>query len=96
MPKTYGTKRIMASVKEAIRQPYAWPGGYLKVVVLGDGALLCPKCARAEYKQIVWATMHGLKTGWEAIAVQLHYEDPSSPEDAPETCAHCNNPLGDM
>lgn len=76
---------ILQQVKSAIREPYAWPGGYPVHVVLADGAMLCKDCARTEYRQIARATRHGLRDGWRAAGSLILWET----TDGPETCAHC-------
>lgn len=73
----------LQAVREFIRQPYAWPGGYPLVLVLSDGETLCATCARAEYRQISNATRHNLRDGWRAAGVEVHWEG------EPEICAHC-------
>lgn len=73
----------MAQVREFIRQPFAWPGGYPKILVMADGETVCPACARGEYRQISNATRHGLRDGWQAAAVSIHWEGEAV------QCAHC-------
>ena len=48
-------------VREAIRNPYAWPGGYPIYTVLYDGALLCATCARIQAQD--WFTVWTDYTG---------------------------------
>lgn len=74
---------IMQSVKDFIREPFAFPGGYPKVLIMADSECLCPKCAKSEYRQISNATRHNLRDGWQAAGVDLHMEG------LPITCAHC-------
>lgn len=74
---------LLRQVREFIRQTHAWPGGYPKILIMTDGATLCAKCARAEYRQISYATRHGLRDGWGAHGVTIHWEGPA------ECCAHC-------
>lgn len=79
-------RRILEDVKRAIRQPYAWPGGYPVYTVLSDGELLCAKCARSEFRQIVRATKAQLRDGWQAAGAEILWE-------GSENCAHCNEVL---
>lgn len=72
------------SVKEYIRQPYAWPGGYPMVLIMDDGECLCPKCARDNFKLIVAATKSNARDGWQACHVPINYEDDEL------YCANCN------
>lgn len=78
---------IMASVREYIRTPYAWPGGYQKILIMSDGEVICPDCARSEYRQISNSTRHKLRDGWSAEGVDIFYEGASI------NCAHCNKQI---
>lgn len=78
---------ILRSVKGAIREPYAWPGGYEKRIYLSDGETICQDCVRKEWRNIVQSTLNGYRDGWAAMAVDVHWEGP------PEQCAHCNKVL---
>lgn len=70
-------------LKNAVRDKYAWPGGYEMALIMDDSATLCMDCAKAEFKEIVRATKHGDNTGWRAEGVFINYEDQSC------YCAHC-------
>lgn len=74
----------LRAVKQAIRQPYAWPGGYPLYVVMADGEALSCDAARQEWRQIVSATLHGLRDGWQALGVDANWEDTEL------YCAHTN------
>jgi hypothetical protein len=78
------SRAMINAVKQFIREPYAWPGGYPKILVMADGECLCPKCARANFRAIVAATKAGLRDGWKADGVGIHWEG------APVYCAQCN------
>jgi hypothetical protein len=65
----------LRAVKQAIRQPYAWPGGYPLYVVMADGEALSCDAARQEWKSIAFATLHGLRDGWRALGVDVNWED---------------------
>lgn len=65
----------LRAVKQAIRQPYAWPGGYPLYVVMADGEALSCEAARTEWRQIVYATLHGLRDGWRALGAEINWED---------------------
>lgn len=73
----------MQDVKEFIRAPFAFPGGYPKVLIMADGETLCATCAKSEYRLISDSTRHASRDGWQAFGVDLHMEG------APLTCAHC-------
>lgn len=74
------------ALKEAIRHPYCFPGGYSKLVLLSDGEYLCLKCAKNEFRQIVRATRlleRGYNDGWRLEAIDIYWEGPEL------NCAHC-------
>jgi hypothetical protein len=65
---------IMREVKQAIRQPYAWPGGYPISIICNDGGILCPACARDNFRGIAHDTVKGWRTGWDIAAVDVLWE----------------------
>ena len=73
-------------VKRAIREPYAWPGGYPVYTVLTDGALLCPECARNEFKRIAFYARHPQNSGWEPAGAAVLWE-------GSDECAQCGKNL---
>ena len=81
------SKDIIGQVKRAIREPYAWPGGYPIYTVMSDGELLCPECARENFRQIVADTNARYGGSWRAAGADIKYEGPD------EQCAHCSKPL---
>jgi len=72
-------------IKEAIRQEFAWPGGYRIFLVTDDGGTLCCDCARKEYRQIVWDKLNRCSTGWNIEGMFLDCDT-----DEPIYCDHCN------
>ncbi len=62
-------------LREGIRQPYAWPGGYPRFAVTSDGAALCMACCRREYRQISEAVRHQLQDGWQVEGFDINWED---------------------
>ena len=79
---------IPQSVKNAIRNKYAWPGGYPLFIVCDDGAALCPDCAKKEYRQIAHDTVKNWRgTGRNAIGAEINWEDTSL------YCDHCGNSI---
>lgn len=74
----------LVQVREFIRQPYAWPGGYPKVLIMTDCCYLCVKCAKDNYRLISDATRNNLRDGWQAAGVQINWEDTDG------ECANCN------
>lgn len=80
-----GRNEMMQAVKGFIREPFAFPGGYPKVLIMQDGECLCATCAKAEYRQVSDATRHPFtNTQWQAIGVDIHWEG------AAIQCANCN------
>lgn len=74
-------------LRHAIRERYAWPGGYPMYLVMEDGEALCMNCGRNEYRQIVqgrYDRKRGFRTGWHVEAVDINWEDPAL------FCCHCN------
>ncbi len=74
-------------VKRAIREPYAWPGGYPVYTVMSDGELLCANCARANFRSIVASTKNHEHDGWQAVGAEVYWEGES------QSCGHCGNML---
>ena len=74
---------IMRQVKQAIRNPYAWPGGYQLSIIMNDGAAICPDCAKKEYRQVCHDTIKAWRTGWDAAGVDILWEGGNY-------CDHCN------
>jgi hypothetical protein len=66
---------ILASVKHAIRNRYAWPGGYPLYVVMADGEALSCEAAKENWRAICSATICGSRDGWQAAGADINYED---------------------
>lgn len=78
------THSTIEQVKDFIRNPFAWPGGYRQLLVMTDGEVLCNKCAKSEFKLILASTRDNLNDGWNVAAISVHWEG------EPITCAHCD------
>lgn len=74
---------IPQAVKQAVRDKYAWPGGYPLHLVMDDCECLCVKCARENWRGIAWPTVTGQRDGWRAVGAEINWEDPDL------MCAHC-------
>lgn len=61
--------KAIEQIKDLIREPYAWPGGYEKFAVMNDGGLLCAECCKAHFRLIVEDTKGNYRTGWDAAGV---------------------------
>lgn len=85
MPKQ--RNQILHDVREAVRHPYAWPGGYPIYVYMTDGEMLCRDCVRSNYREISHATRHKERSGWAAAGVDVYWEGPNM------FCAQCNKEL---
>ena len=62
MIKKHKGKKRLEQVKQALRQPYTWPGGYPIQFVTYDGCM-CHKCVRADFRAVVTDTKMGVG-GW--------------------------------
>ena len=79
---------VLRQVRDAIRNPLTSLGAYPIYVVLTDGALLCPQCARKNYRLISEQTHNpALDCGWGAIGAEVFWEG------ADDYCADCGAPL---
>ena len=69
-------RHVPVEVREAIRDKYAWPGGYPLYIVMEDGEALCVECGKKEYRL--------LAEGWRPEAPDINWEDPDL------YCCHCH------
>jgi len=76
------TLGILRDVKDAIRNPYAWPGGYPKTGICDDGGLLCPSCIADNWRGVCHDTLKGWDTGWRILTVDIVWEGGNH-------CSHC-------
>ena len=72
MPANAAT--ILRTVKQAIREPYACPGGYPKYIVMADGESLSIATAREHWRSIVHSTLNGYGDGWAAYGAEINWE----------------------
>lgn len=66
-------RRNISWLKNAVRQKYAWPGGYPISAIMEDGAL-CMDCVRKEWRQVAWETMHGIRGCWRVRFTDVLWE----------------------
>ncbi len=78
--------QTIEAVKRAIREPFAWPGGYPVYTIMQDGGMLCPVCAKGNFSAIVKATKTHGQSGWEAAGSDILWEGEGQ-------CAHCGKIL---
>ena len=94
-----GLRGDINRVKDAIRQGYAWPGGYEIIAITSDGGLLCNDCMRSEYPLVLDSMRTGSNDGWRIVG--LGYEAVSAEcarecdPDLVSHCACCNKELGE-
>lgn len=63
--------------KHFIREPYVWPGGYARVMLVSDWTPLHHSCAKANAKLIIRAIRDNDPTGgWLFIGDFVNWEDP--------------------
>ena len=74
---------LINSIKSAIRQPFAWPGGYPISLITSDCAAICPSCARKHWRSVLDATRNSLRDGWQVTAATILWEGDNH-------CDHCN------
>ena len=65
----------LRAVKQAIREPYAWPGGYPLYIVMADGEALSIDSARENWRSICHSTINGFRDGWQAYGAAVNWED---------------------
>ena len=58
-------------VRDMIARPYAFPGGYEKIAITSDGAVLCHKCVGDNQQLIEEAIADNLNDGWRVDAIDL-------------------------
>ena len=80
-------RTLINKLKQAIRNEYAWPGGYALILLMSDGMPICINCGRKEFSNILDSTKHQLSDGWQFADVFINYEDDSC------FCAHCSKRL---
>lgn len=57
-------RRNIGWLKQAVRQKYAWPGGYPLSAITSDGAALCMECVRKNWSLVAKSTLHRWSDGW--------------------------------
>jgi hypothetical protein len=76
------------TLKGAMRQKFAWPGGYALFGVTRDGAALCMECMHKEWRQIVWDFLHNASTGWRITGIDATCNCDEAP-----ICDHCGKDI---
>jgi hypothetical protein len=89
---------------DIVKNPYAWPGGYERVMILNDGACLCSTCCRKAASCIMDDIRDGYDTGWLPACLSYEATTPATVRFAlGETgdeyitqCAHCYKDIGEL
>ena len=82
------SKANRGKVKDLIREPYAWPGGYERIAITDDGGILCHKCTRDNYHLILGSYP---RDGWHVSDIDLiEYYD-----EEPVYCDNCGKYLNE-
>lgn len=80
----------VSKLKELVRHPFVWPGGYEVLFITNDGECLCHKCVRDNFRIILDSMVHDIDDGWKIIGYELDCNMDYMDEDSPVFCAHCN------
>lgn len=82
-----------------LKHPYAWPGGYERLIVTADGGLLCCKCVKKEASRIMSAIRDGYPDDKQWLPAGTTYEA-ISPDCCDEehklNCDHCGKEIGEL
>lgn len=78
---------MLTAMRDAIRNPYTWPGGYPVHIYLSDGECICADCARLNYRRISESTRSNNHDGWAVLGIEVFWEGP------PEYCVQCNKEM---
>lgn len=97
MVKNTEARKMLVSI---LKHPYAWPGGYERLIVTSDGALLCSQCCREQARSIMSDIRDNYSTGWlpaattyEAVSAECAKE---VSEDLLCYCDHCGREFGEL
>ncbi len=63
----------IAQVKETIRRPYSWPGGYRRLFLMSDGEIILPSTARDNFREVV-TDMKANDGSWNIVDIYLHWD----------------------
>ena len=74
------------ALKEALRRPHVFPGGYPLHVLMADGECLCIDCARKNFKRLISEKRRPCDPAWKVYGVDVNWESLLY-------CAHCNEQI---
>lgn len=89
------------TLKNNVRHPYAWPGGYEIVFVTNDGEILCHDCVKSNWREVLTSTKQEINDGWRIVgfmneAVDVESTREMAGDDYISYCAHCKKEFGEM
>lgn len=64
-------KFTVQELKELLRNPFVWPGGYEIIFIANDCEFLCHKCVKDNFKIILDSMMHNINDGWNLIGFEV-------------------------
>jgi|ETNvirnome_6_100_1030635.scaffolds.fasta_scaffold48211_2 hypothetical protein len=64
---------------------WVWPGGYEKLFIANDGAVICFTCVNGEIKSVLDSMKNEINDGWRVIGT-----DATCNSDETPNCEHCN------
>ena len=63
-------------LKNEIRSgAYAWPGGYPKFFVMGDGEAMSFDAVRENFRLVLDSVKNQRNDGWQTVGVDINWED---------------------
>jgi hypothetical protein len=78
----------IAELKEALRRPFTFPGGYTLGFWCSDGERLCPACIRENFRLVVGEKFRPhIRDQWRVEWIDVHWEGPD------DYCSHCGKAL---
>lgn len=79
---------LKKQIKDFLKSPFAWPGGYEIRPYFSDGETICIDCFKKEIRNIIQDSLISkLDTGWRIIGFSVNWEGPS------EYCVQCGKEL---
>jgi hypothetical protein len=73
-------------IKELVKSPYAWPGGYPLYAVMGDGGCLCKDCVKNNDSLIIENTLNPCAVDWQFVVAYINWESHI-------ICDHCGDSI---
>ena len=87
MKKYKSIRDRVNGLKDVIRNPYSFLGGYEKALVTHGGGVVCHICAKEEYANILHSTRGEYNDGWDVRDVAVFIMDVAV------VCDHCGTTL---